>query len=173
MRQTQRGPHILATARKTDALSIRIDPRMKYGLELLARHQRRAVTGVVEWTLSEAFKSETIAAPQGVTINFDQIVRLTWSENEIERVLALYFNFPTLLSYEESRVVNTLLRTYDLWRDLDSSKLSNFKAHEVLPHWEKLRPVVEKAAARTPQTGLTEEDFKAGGIAKLWDPLPF
>lgn len=163
----------MATAKKSEALSVRIDPRMKYGLDLLARHQRRAVTGVVEWCLSEVFRVESVPGAKGRSYTIDDAIRITWSENELERLLALWFEFPTLLSYEESRMVNTLLRTLSLWVQFEPTRINNFRWNEVLPHWNKFKPVLAKAATRNPLVGLQEDDFKAAGIEHLWDALPF
>lgn len=161
----------MATAKKSEALSVRIDPRMKYGLDLLARHQRRAVTGVVEWCLSEVFRAESVPGTKGRTYTIDDAIRITWSENELERLLALWFEFPALLSYEESRMVNTLLRTLNLWVKFEPTRINNFRWNDVLPQWDKFKPVLAKAATRNPQVGLTDDDLLAAGLGDLLIPF--
>ena len=32
-------------------LSLRLDPRSKYLIDLMARHQKRTITGVIEWAV--------------------------------------------------------------------------------------------------------------------------
>lgn len=157
--------------RKTEALSIRIDPRLKYGLELLSRHQRRAVTGVVEWALSEALSSEVMTDVLENRYTLANVLPTLWSENEIERLLALWFHFPTLLTYEESRLVNVLLRTDELWHRLPPTKQGDFKLTDVLHSWEKFKPVLTAVADRTPQIGMLDDDLDAAGLNHLTIPF--
>ena len=35
-------------------LSLRLDPRSKYLIDLLARQQKRTITGVIEWAVERA-----------------------------------------------------------------------------------------------------------------------
>jgi hypothetical protein len=161
--------------RKTGALSIRIDPRIRYGLELLSRVQRRNVTGVVEWAMQEAFSRETIADADGDVIVFAQAVRLLWADNELERIFLLHFYFPTLLDFDESRMVNVLLSTPNFWKSSKSEsrrdKLASFMWADVLHAWETLRPVLTDVASRPTITKLSDDDLKRSGLEQLIVPF--
>lgn len=160
-----------APDRKSEVLSLRIDPRLKYGLDLLARQQRRSVTGVVEWVIGETFRKEPINDADGRERAFSEAVEVLWSENELERLLKLWFFYPSLLSYEESRMVNVLLRSWDLWVKGANQAYNRFKWFEVLPKWELLKPVLEEAAQRPVITGLTDADYETVGLE--YSQIPF
>lgn len=160
-----------AQVRKTDALSIRIDPRLKYGLDLASRVQRRPVTSVVEWAIAEALANERVRDKNGHEWTLKDASGVIWSDNELERLLALWFNFPDLLDYEESRQVNVLLRTHELWKDGSPNRYLDFEWSRTLPVWDKLKPVLIEAAGRAPVVGLTNEDLDDAGLADL--VLPF
>ena len=46
---------------RTAGLTIRMSPKTKFSLELLARKQKRTLTDVVEWALVQQFLKEGIA----------------------------------------------------------------------------------------------------------------
>lgn len=152
-----------ASTKKTEALSIRIEPRMRYGLEILSRLQRRAVTGVVEWSIAQAFQNEIARDLQGNDVAFETALNRLWSPNEPERLLALRFYYPSLLTYEEERLVKVLTTTEVLW----SAKEPSYRSFEwdiVLPVWEKLKPILQQASERSVITGLSDSELAKSGL---------
>lgn len=160
-----------ASKRKSDALSIRIDPRLKFGLEIASRLQRRPVTGVVEWAISEALGNEFLLDEAENRFTVSQAASQLWSENEIERLLGFWFNFPQLLTYEESRLVNVLVRTPQLWAGANTSSYKNFDFESVLANWDRFLPVLLEASQRSPQRGLTDDDLTEMGLDHLVVPF--
>ncbi|MBY0404184.1 MAG: hypothetical protein K2X66_09815, partial [Cyanobacteria bacterium] len=43
---------------KAEALTLRVNPKIKYGLELLARKQHRTLSSVMEWAIDKALKDK-------------------------------------------------------------------------------------------------------------------
>lgn len=147
---------------KTEALSIRIDPRLRYGLELLARQQRRSVTGVVEWAIDQALRNETVT-DSGTS--FDQLVKDLWSPNEVERLVNLARTFPDLMTYDEARMWAVLKDSPDLLK-------MNHRGTAVLDiacleDWEKLRPLLVSASERQVVKGLTAKELDNAGIVTI------
>ncbi|MGY0504291.1 hypothetical protein [Luteimonas sp. e5] len=137
---------------KTDALSIRIDPRMRYGLELLARLQRRSVTGVVEWIIECALRSETIMVhPDGDPVPIEMAIAQTWSPFPMERVANLGRYFPALLTYDESLYWHVIEHTTSFW---DGNELSPL----LTEHWEELTPLIEASAEDGFPSGLRDNE---------------
>lgn len=160
-----------AVRRKSDALSIRIDPRLKYVLELAARVQRRAVTGVVEWAITEALADTKVTDKDGRQWPLMDASGLVWSDNELERLMGMWFNFPSLLTYEESRIVEVITRTHELWIDGVPMRYIDLKWKDALEAWPKLKQQLEIAANRPTLAGLTDDDLKQAGLEYLI--LPF
>lgn len=168
-----------AAQRKGEPLSIRIDPKVRYGLELLSRAQRRSVTGVVEWAIAEAFRNETVPMIESVkdgmrktTVQpFNSYLLSVWSVNEVERWLHLYRYSPDLLTYEEARMIRVLDATGELWADpgiMDHmGKPGRFKLVPVLERWEQLRPILVEASERDPVRALTRDDLERAGLGHL------
>lgn len=158
--------------RKTEALSIRIEPRMRYGLEILARLQRRAVTGVVEWSIAQAFQNETTRDSKGSEVGFERALDRLWSPNEPERILALRFYYPALMTFEEERLAKVLTSTAVLWSAREPS-YGSFRWDVVLPVWEQLKPVLVAAAERPVITALSEPELNKGGLTTVPGDEPF
>lgn len=143
---------------KTDALSIRIDPRVRFGLEMLSRLQRRSVTGVVEWSIADAFQHVQIALADGDTVQFDAFLAKAWAVNELERIARLAELQPSLLTYEEERIMQVISATDAFWSTKNRNPV-HLNLALLLDNWERAKPVIMEAAARAGVTGLTQEDL--------------
>ncbi len=169
MATKKKAPTRTVKAPKTEALSIRIDPRLRYGLELLARKQRRSVTGVVEWAIDQVLGNEAADwLINGEPISFMDAVKQVWSPNEIERLVLLGSHFPDLMTYEETRLHHVLIHSPDLWEGGDPGQ-GKLDEHVCLGQWDKLAPLLHDAAARPVLQGLTAAELDAAGI----EALPF
>lgn len=156
--------------RKGEPLSIRIDPKVRYGLELLARRQRRSVTGVVEWSIVEAFRNETISDDLGNDVSFEVALEKTlWALNEPERLLRLYFGFQSLMTFDEERMAGVLLASKVLWSHPEERHFDCFEWSAVLDHWETLRPKVVAASQKPTVMGLSSLEVRMGGLDGLVD----
>ncbi|EJP76835.1 hypothetical protein [Stenotrophomonas maltophilia] len=159
--------------RKTEVLSIRIDPRTRYGLELLSRLQRRSATGVVEWAVQEAFAKEDFESYDHGSFSVADVMDDLWHINEIERLVALALRKPQLLTFEESRKWAVLKGTKALWKVDPSTRHVDFRAFNwdlVLPLWERIEPLVDEAAERSVIRGLSQEELLQVGIATVASP---
>lgn len=83
-------------------VSLRIDPKIRYAIDLLAREQKRSITGVIEWSVLQALKAQEVTSPAGNTLSLYELMDLTWSPDEAERITALGVFSPHTLNHEES-----------------------------------------------------------------------
>lgn len=74
---------------KTNSLTIRIEPRARYGLELLARKQRRTLSSVIEWAILGGISNDGID------------LQSLWDVDEAERLKKLVERHPELINYDE------------------------------------------------------------------------
>lgn len=98
-------------ARKTETLTLRLDPKVKLMIELIARVRRQSITGVVEAAIEEIafdidvpFIANEEPGPQTVTTAVSEI----WSTDESEKFVNLCFHLPSLITYEEQRIWETI-----------------------------------------------------------------
>lgn len=163
---------IAALDRKTESLSIRIDPRLRYALELLSRHQRRAVTGVVEWIIDRTLRDETVTL-NGNDASFADAMRHLWHPNELNRIVALALHAPELLTYEESRLWRVIYDSPTFWQG-PNRRLNDLMASEMTKHWDKLKPLIVRHAEASVIKPIFLDDIEAAGIpGDVFVPFPF
>ena len=98
-------------ARKTETLTLRLDPKIKMMIELISRIRRQSITGVVEAAIEEiAFDLDSPYFDDGEMHNHSLAVVFSevWSSDESERFINMCYRFPTLLTYEEQRIWETI-----------------------------------------------------------------
>lgn len=93
---------------------MRIDPKTKYLIDLLARDQKRTITGVIEWAIELAAAHEQFDSSSNSF--YDDMIDKLWSTDEATRLTALALHKPSLLDYDEMRIWETIKASPDLWR---------------------------------------------------------
>lgn len=99
-------------SRKTETLTLRLDPKVKFMIELIARIRRQSITAVVEAAIEEtAFDLDAPFFSDGKaeTLSLSLAVTEVWSTDESERFINQCYHMPSLLTYEEQRVWETIL----------------------------------------------------------------
>ncbi|MHC8358012.1 hypothetical protein ACYZTL_23020 [Pseudomonas sp. LB3P81] len=97
--------------RKTEALTLRLDPKVKMMIELISRIRRQSITGVVEAAIEEvAYNTDVPYFDDGKMNNYalGSILSDVWSTDESVRFINMCHRFPTLLTYEEQRIWETI-----------------------------------------------------------------
>ncbi|WP_164341905.1 hypothetical protein [Pseudomonas viridiflava] len=98
-------------ARKTETLTLRLDPKVKMMIELISRIRRQSITGVVEAAIEEI--SFDLDAPfeldgEAHVMSLGSAVSEIWSTDESERFINLCHFLPSLITYEEQRIWETI-----------------------------------------------------------------
>lgn len=89
-------------------VSLRIDPKVRFAIELLAREQKRTITGVVEWSVMQALNGQKVVTPAGNEMTFLDLMDIVWSPDEAERVTLLGMFAPHILDHDESCIWNVI-----------------------------------------------------------------
>lgn len=95
----------------TVSVGIRIDPKIKFSLEMMARLQKRSLTAVVEWAVSKAMADQ----PCDFDLSFTQAIDKVWSSDESMRFANIAFHMPNTFSYDELRVWETIQASSVFW----------------------------------------------------------
>lgn len=122
-------------------LSLRLDPRSKYLIDLLARQQKRTITGVIEWAVERAGTEAIFDNENG--LNFLEVIDSLWSTDESMRLANLAQARPDLLDYDELRIWETIKASPDFWykNDWGNTSLDTTTLQE---HWDSLLEHVEQ-----------------------------
>lgn len=137
------------TQNKAESITVRINPKLKYGLELLSRKQHRTISSVVEWAIERAIQdSQEGLWSRNVEEN---ILDHVWDIDESDRLANLAISSPTLLSYEEEVLWKLIKENGAVWKghfnadgEYTWSVSREALNREILrKHWETFKEVAE------------------------------
>lgn len=89
------------TVVKTETLTLRINAKLKYVLELVARKQHRNLSEVTSWCIEQALINQPEGAQSLGLGEFPKTVDVLWSPYESDRLVLLAIQRPDLMTYEE------------------------------------------------------------------------
>jgi hypothetical protein len=114
-----KGRREVGSAKKSETVTVRFDPHLKYLAELAARRQRRPLSSFIEWCVEQTVLDIVIAEGEDhkdVTIaEADKKLHL-WESGEPERLIRLALNYPDLLTFEEQRLWRLLCKNGYFWK---------------------------------------------------------
>ena len=177
---------------RSETVTVRLDPKLRYLAELAARRQRRTLSSYIEWAIEESFKHYSLdLSANGESKLADEAEGL-WDVDDADRFACLAFRHPDLLTHEEQILWKLVRENGWLWRGQNSGvdrewrwsveegsllfdrlrqHWSTFVAvaetgsgHDRLPKWNKTKP---KEAAPTPPTTTKT------GFDDMDDDIPF
>jgi predicted transcriptional regulator len=85
---------------RTAAVSIRLDPKLRYLLDIAARAHRRTISGFIDWAISEQIKYVHVGR-DGRRRSVAEVADTLWSTDPDERFRLLATQYPELLIYDE------------------------------------------------------------------------
>lgn len=143
---------------KKEVLSVRLDPKLKYQLEIATRLSNSSMTEFVSDAISKAIQmaplevddvtietedGEVMFFPQSTTRLFMEVSEKIWHSKEYGRLLKLSSYAPKALSYEEQKVINVLSSNKQLFIK-DKSKdatFDNIDFDAIEKKWEDIKSV--------------------------------
>lgn len=142
----------------TVSIGIRIDPKIKFALDMMGRLQKRSSTAVVEWAISNAI-SQQVAGPLNQPMS--TVVDGIWSTDEATRFINLCFGLPEALSYDELRLWETIMASPPFWKDFSSTGATqeNLKIWTVRSNWDSLQSFVENNKHSNTVVPIRDEDL--------------
>ena len=100
---------------RSETVTVRLDPKLRYLADLAARKQRRTLSSFIEWSIEESLDVLSLNredSTHGEKIS--HVANRLWSVNEAERFLRLAILYPELLSHEEQLIWQALQDSYVL-----------------------------------------------------------
>jgi len=105
-------------------LALRVTPRMRFGLELLAQRDRCSMSEVVLRAIDARFEDAALGlqlVAKGER-KFSSVLERAWSPHEHERVVRLGVWFPQLLDTEQAHLWRLVCETPRYWELGSTSK---------------------------------------------------
>ena len=152
--------------KRSEIVTVRFDPHLKYLAELAARKHRRPLSSFIEWCVEQAVSSVVIEQDhdkKDVTVaEADKTLHL-WDSDEPERLVRLAVKFPDLLTHEEQILWRLLCGSEYFWKGRHygdppawgwAADLHSVEWERVRQHWGLLREV---AAGDKPRSDLPKQ----------------
>jgi len=115
------GKIVSGAVTKGEVITVRLSPKLKYGLELLSRTQHRTQSAVVTWAIEQMMtsheaglfknvgKSLTKSLDQRLTVaEPKQMLDVLWDVDPADRLVKLAIHWPELMTYEEEKLVKII-----------------------------------------------------------------
>ncbi|GAB0061228.1 hypothetical protein IBA8401_22550 [Pseudomonas syringae] len=111
-------------ARKTETLTLRLDPKAKFLIELMARERRQSITGVVESAIMAFAEQHTTTASLhsneaghcvDQTVSLSRLANEIWSTDDSARFHTFSHVAPHLMDYEEQRLREIIYASQVFW----------------------------------------------------------
>ena len=80
---------------RTEVVTLRLDPKLRYITDLAARSQRRTTSGFIEWAIEIALKDVGVFSKSATdTVSLADIKDDLWDVDKADRFLKLATGFP-------------------------------------------------------------------------------
>jgi hypothetical protein len=97
---------------RSETVTVRLDPKLRYLAELAARHQRRTLSSYVEWAIEDSLR--WINLDSGTTLH--QSAERLWDVDEPDRFVRLALSYEHMLTHEEQVIWKLIRENGYLWR---------------------------------------------------------
>ncbi|MGF6470143.1 hypothetical protein [Paraburkholderia youngii] len=113
-----------AKLQRSEVVTVRFDPRLRYLVELAARKQRRTVSSFLEWAAEQAINEVTIGTkvfedepgfPRTEDVSAGDWADLLWDVDRPDRLAKLGQHFPELLTYDEQIIWKRIQEDAEVW----------------------------------------------------------
>jgi hypothetical protein len=105
---------------RSETVTVRLDPKLRYLAELAARKQRRTLSSFIEWAIEDNLCR--ILMREGKGHNNDHGISIAdaapalWDIDEADRFAKLALNYPDLLTHDEQVLWKLICENGYLWR---------------------------------------------------------
>jgi hypothetical protein len=133
---------------RSEVVTVRLDPKLRFAAELAARKQRRTLSSFVEWAIEEAINRVGVTSNE----NMNHVMAKVWDVEEADRFVKLALNFPELLTYDEERLWKIILEYSAFWyKDLEGDRVlieESVNYDVIRLNWETLQKIVAGEATQ-------------------------
>ncbi len=133
---------------RSETVTVRLDPKLRYLAELAARKHRRTVSSYVEWAVEKSLDGVYLRDESGDSrddfqrgISIGAMADSLWDVDEADRMAKLAMQFPELLTHEEQVLWKLVRENGLLWKGHYDKTSDEWTWHPELGNliYEKLR----------------------------------
>jgi len=127
---------------KNVTVSVRVSPKVRFGLEMMSRLHHRTVPEIVSDAINQVFSSELegLYDDNGPPEAGGQrpLMNVLWAERPSDRLANIALECPYLLSSPEKKVWSQVIADPRFWTTAKARAPRNLLRNELAAHWEEL-----------------------------------
>lgn len=140
---------------RSQTVTVRLDPKLRYLAELAARKQRRTLSSFIEWAIEESLRDVVLRVNDGEPPHtVAGQAKLLWDVDEPDRFVQLAFLYPEMLTHDEQVLWKLVQEQPYMWENLSGTddKLNwttdpgNLALDRLRRNWDKFKAVANKEA---------------------------
>jgi len=97
---------------RTQVVTVRLDPKLRFGAELAARKQRRTLSSFIEWAIEKAIEDVSVDNKYKAS----GAMNLSWDVEEADRFVKFALHFPELLNFREEQIWKLIKEHVYFWK---------------------------------------------------------
>jgi hypothetical protein len=137
---------------RTEIVTVRLDPKLRFGVELAGRKHRRTASSFIEWAVEQVLDQVAVRNWRGEETTIAEAHKHSWDVDESDRLVNLALYYPELLTHDEERIWKLILETQffakkEVHKNLPSHPLEPDR-RAVREHWETLQKVAKGELTR-------------------------
>ncbi len=157
---------------RSEIVTVRLDPKLRFAAELVARKQRRTLSSFVEWAIEKAVSEEVISSlPYRGDYTAFQAMTKIWDVEEADRFIKFVEGYPELLNFDEERLWKIIKETPYFFikvekNDETRSRLDwsvssdNINFQRVRDCWEQLQRIVSGEESKDSLPVLSDDEIR-------------
>ncbi len=126
---------------RSQTVTVRLDPKLRYLAELAARKQRRTLSSFIEWAIDNSLTSVFLVDHQAGNTErpLKEVGESLWDVDEAYRLVQLALTCPELLDFYEQHQWKVICET-PLFRRKDGKiEKQAVKPNRIKKHWDHIK----------------------------------
>lgn len=100
---------------RSQIVSVRLDPRLRYLAEIAALKQRRTLSSFIEWAVEQALQNVVLREDGARMTTVADATDVLWDVDSADRFVRLAIHYPELLNHDQQRLWKLVRETDALW----------------------------------------------------------
>ena len=174
---------------KTQTVTLRLDPRLRYLTDLAARTQRRTTSAFIEWSIEQSMREIVLKFGDNDQRTLADEASKLWDVDEADRLAKLAMNYPGLLTHDEQVIWKLIIENDAFWDSGYSTKWDSMMMEKKIKYrlirelWDTLKAVAKgnenigELQSQLSNISAIDDGFDDSNLtvedrAKKWDADP-
>jgi predicted transcriptional regulator len=160
---------------RSETVTVRLDPKLRYLAELAARKQRRTLSSFIEWALEDTLDRVVVVENGKITKSIAEEAAELWDIDDSDRFIRLALMHNDLLTHDEQVLWKLIRENGFLWKGHYNNNvwtwrlsLDTFIFERLRDHWvdfvkvangEKTKDILPKRSSQKDITKTTNDDL--------------